>query len=154
MALAGDYGITDYPCPAGGCRLTDPGFARRMRDLVRFRPDFDQNDVLLLRVGRHFRVSLRAKAVTGRNQGDNHAILTRAGEGDLLFEVAGCGSPVTLLRGGADKEEISLAAAITARYSDAEGEKIEVHYGRQYAALDESILVSPPSEDTLAGLRL
>ena len=56
MALARGYGIADYPCPAGGCRLTEPGFARRMRDLVAHRMDFDLNDVSLLKVGRHFRL--------------------------------------------------------------------------------------------------
>lgn len=29
MRLASEYGIVDYPCPAGGCLLTDPGFAAR-----------------------------------------------------------------------------------------------------------------------------
>jgi hypothetical protein len=154
MALAGEYGITDYPCPAGGCRLTDPNFARRMRDLVRFRPDFNLQDVLLLRVGRHFRISPRAKVVAGRNEGDNQAILIWVRDGDILFEVADCGSPITLLRGSAGREEIRLAAAITARYSDADGDEIEVHYGRSYADLNESISVSPLDEDTLVRLRL
>jgi hypothetical protein len=154
MTLAEEWGISDYPCPAGGCRLTDPGFARRMRDLVRFRPDFDLKDVLLLRVGRHFRISPWAKAVAGRDEGENQAILMWKGDGDILFEVAGCGSPVTLLRGRAGEDEILLAAAITARYSDAGGDQIQVHYGRHYAALDESISVSPPDEDMLARLRL
>jgi hypothetical protein len=154
MALAGEYGITDYPCPAGGCRLTDPNFARRMRDLVRFRPDFNLQDVLLLRVGRHFRISPRAKVVAGRNEGDNQAILIWVRDGDVLFEVMDCGSPITLLRGSAGKEEIRLAAAITARYSDADGDEIEVHYGRSYADLNESISVSPLDEDTLVRLRL
>lgn len=36
IALAEEYDLADYPCPAGGCLLTDPGFARRMRDLVSF----------------------------------------------------------------------------------------------------------------------
>ncbi|MEF8788215.1 MAG: hypothetical protein V5A84_04020, partial [Planctomycetota bacterium] len=27
MELAEKYDINDYPCPAGGCRLTDPGYA-------------------------------------------------------------------------------------------------------------------------------
>ena len=33
MALAREFGITDYPSPAGGCLLTDPGYSRRLRDL-------------------------------------------------------------------------------------------------------------------------
>ena len=81
IALAEQYHINDYPCPAGGCRLTDPGFASRMRDLVRHKEDFDLNDVNLLKVGRHFRLSPGVKAVVGRNEEENHRILALAKEG-------------------------------------------------------------------------
>jgi hypothetical protein len=154
MALAERYGIADYPCPAGGCRLTDPGFARRMRDLVRFGPHFDLNDVNLLKVGRHFRLSPGAKAVVGRNEHENRRISILARQGDLLLEVKGCGSPITLLRGEADRGEIYLAAAITARYSDAQEDAVRVHCGTDLAALDDAILVSPLGEDELTGLRI
>jgi hypothetical protein len=144
MALAEEYGIADYPCPAGGCRLTEPGFARRMRDLVRFRPDFNLNDVNLLKVGRHFRLSPGAKAVVGRDEEENHRLQHLARQGDLLFEVKSCGSPITLLRGEEVGEaETRTAAALTARYSDSEDARIEVHYGSEYADLSEAILVSP-----------
>ena len=154
MALAAQYGIADYPCPAGGCLLTDPGFARRMRDLVRFRPGFDLNDVNLLKVGRRFRLSPEARAVVGRNEGENRRLQILARRGDFLFEVRGCGSPVTLLRGEASQEEIHLAAAITARYSDAEGDEVEVHRGTDYATLSEALLTSPLDEDELTRLRI
>jgi len=154
MALTEKYGIADYPCPAGGCRLTDPGFAKRMRDLLHFRPDFDLNDVNLLKVGRHFRLSPEAKAVVGRDEEENHRLQLLARQGDFLLEVKSCGSPVTLLRGEVGEAEIHLAAAITARYSDAEDDRVEVHYGTNYAALSEAILVSPLCEDELTRLRI
>jgi hypothetical protein len=154
MTLAEAYSIADYPCPAGGCRLTDPNFARRMRDLVRFHGDFGLNDVNLLRVGRHFRLSAESKAVSGRDESENRRIIVLAQDGDLLFEVKGRGSPTTLLRGRADEEGIRLAATITARYSDADGDEVQVHYGSRYVALDESIWVSPLGEGTLARLLL
>ena len=50
IELAENYGIHDYPCPAGGCLLTDPGFAKRMKDLMVNRPDFSLNDVHLLKM--------------------------------------------------------------------------------------------------------
>jgi len=154
MALAEQYHINDYPCPAGGCRLTDPGFARRMRDLVHHKEDFDLNDVNLLKVGRHFRLSPEVKAVVGRNQEENQRILALAKEGDVLFEVQDWGSPVTLLRGEAGAEEISLTAAITARYSDAQGAEVAVHYGTNYTTLSETMLVSPSGKDELTRLRI
>ncbi|MFH1929802.1 MAG: hypothetical protein ABIK79_16790 [Chloroflexota bacterium] len=154
ITLAAEHGIYDYPCPAGGCLLTDPGFARRMRDLVEREPDFNLNDVSLLKVGRHFRVSSVAKAVVGRSEEENGRILELSREADLFFEVKSCGSPVTLLRGEAGREEIRLAAALTARYSDSSGTETRVHYGGHYADLGGKVLVSPLSEHDLSRLRV
>jgi len=47
IRLAEAFGIRDYPCPAGGCLLTDPQFAKRMKDLIVHNPDFTLNDVHL-----------------------------------------------------------------------------------------------------------
>jgi tRNA U34 2-thiouridine synthase MnmA/TrmU len=164
IALAERYSINDYPCPAGGCRLTDPGFARRIRDLVHHKENFDLNDVNLLKVGRHFRLSPEVKAVVGRDQEENHRILALAKEGDILFEVQGWGSPITLLRGQAGERETHLAAAITVRYSDApavrrgspqaEKSEVVVRYGLDYATLDGILRASSLKEDQLAGLRV
>ncbi|OHB94030.1 MAG: hypothetical protein A2Z58_02365, partial [Planctomycetes bacterium RIFCSPHIGHO2_12_42_15] len=55
IQLADVFQIKDYPCSAGGCLLTDPEFAHRMRDLVNT-CDANVNDVNLLKVGRHFRL--------------------------------------------------------------------------------------------------
>ncbi|GAB4248727.1 MAG: hypothetical protein Kow00129_09490 [Thermoleophilia bacterium] len=57
MRLAEDLGVNDYPCPAGGCLLTDPTFGRRLKELlVRF-PDPQMPQVTLLKAGRHFLTS-------------------------------------------------------------------------------------------------
>ncbi len=160
IAMAEDHNINDYPCPAGGCLLTDPGFARRMRDLVHACPDFDLNDVSLLKVGRHFRLSPGVKVVVGRNEQENLHLQHLARQGDFLFEVKDCGSPITLLRDDAgtkdahQQEEIQLAAAITARYSDAEGGETNVYYGTKYDALDEVISVSALVESEVNRLRI
>lgn len=122
---------------------------------MRHKEDFDLNDVNLLKVGRHFRLSPETKAVVGRNEEENRRILTLTREGDILFEVKGCGSPITLLRGAAGEAEIRLAAAITARYSDAKGwPEVPVHYGANYADLSQIILASPLEEKELAGIRI
>lgn len=154
MALAKDFGLIDYPCPAGGCLLTDPGFARRMRDLVRFRPDFDLNDVNLLKVGRHFRLSDRTKVTVGRNEEENYRLQNLTRDGDVLFEVKGCGSPLTLLRGEPRDEQFNLAAAITARYSDAKGHEVQVHCQTGHRAMAKEILVRPLDQEDLTKLRI
>lgn len=153
MALAEAHGINDYPCPAGGCLLTDPGFARRMRDLVCHTPGFGLNDVQLLKVGRHFRLTPVAKAVVGRNHEENQRVVTLARPDDVLFEVQGWGSPNTLLRGQAGAEEQRLAAAITARYSDAPG-LAAVSYGPANGTSPNRIHASSLGEEALQTLRI
>ena len=38
MALAKEFGLEDYPLPAGGCRLTDPVFSSKLKDLLKIQP--------------------------------------------------------------------------------------------------------------------
>jgi len=52
MELAEESGIEDYLCPAGGCRLIDPQFARRVREAFEHDEDGIQ-DMNLLKYGRH-----------------------------------------------------------------------------------------------------
>ena len=153
MTLAKEYGINDYPCPAGGCLLTDPGFAGRMKDLVQYHPDFGLNDVSLLKVGRHFRLSPTTKAIVGRNEDENQHIITLARPKDLFLEVQGWGSPITLLRGDTGVQEIRLAATITVRYSDAPG-LAAVQWGQAGQMPSNGIHAMPPSEETLQVLRI
>ncbi|MDI6763053.1 MAG: hypothetical protein QME83_08475 [Thermodesulfobacteriota bacterium] len=147
MKLAEQFNIHDYPCPAGGCLLTDPGFARRIRDLMEHQYDFSLNDVHLLKFGRHFRLSPTAKLVVGRNEEENQKIETFSQAGDVLLKTVRYPGPVSLLRGEADETERERAASITARYSKAKGmEKMEVHYQKVEREEEKSIFVSPLSE--------
>lgn len=147
MKLAEQFNIRDYPCPAGGCLLTDPGFARRIRDLMENQYDFSLNDVHLLKFGRHFRLSPTVKLVVGRNEEENQKIETFSLAGDVLLKTVHYPGPVSLLRGEADETERERAASITARYSKAKGiEKVEVHYQKVEREEEKSIFVSPLSE--------
>jgi len=127
ISLAGQFGIHDYPCPAGGCLLTDPQFAKRMKDLIRHDPDFSVNDVHLLKVGRHFRLSPSLKLVVGRNEEENQKIETFSQEGDLTLNILHHPGPLSLLRGKGDLSEMEAAASITVRYSKAKDlDEVEV----------------------------
>jgi tRNA U34 2-thiouridine synthase MnmA/TrmU len=143
IKLASDYGINDYPCPAGGCLLTDPGFALRMKDLMKNKPDFSLNDVHLLKLGRHFRVTPLAKVVVGRNEGENDKILSLAKEGDTILSVKHFPGPLTLARGELSHQEILQSAVITAKYSKAKSlPEVEVEY-QVIPMPAEGIVVSP-----------
>lgn len=146
MELAEHYGIHDYPCPAGGCLLTDPGFAKRMKDLMVHDSDFSLNDVHLLKMGRHFRFSHGAKLVVGRQEEENQKIQTFAQGEDILFKVSSFPGPLSLLRGKLDEGDIEKAAAITAHYSKAKDlRNIEVTYKSPDEDHPQSLLASPIS---------
>ncbi|MEK7749831.1 MAG: hypothetical protein AAB277_02530, partial [Planctomycetota bacterium] len=115
IQLADVFQIKDYPCSAGGCLLTDPEFAHRMRDLVNT-CDANVNDVNLLKVGRHFRLDQQTKVIVGRNEEDNTRLDSLSKEGDYLLTLVDMPGPLTLLRGKITEENIQIAARITARY--------------------------------------
>jgi len=117
MALAARYRIVDYPCPAGGCLLTDPGFARRMKDLMAH-CEITLNDIQLLKSGRHFRLRNQAKLVVGRNKEENEALLRLAKRDDICLRPVDVKGPIGVGRGYFDQTTITLASQIIARYSD------------------------------------
>lgn len=119
MALAKEFGVTDYPQPAGGCVLIEKAYAARVRDAFAHvgRENVDVEAFRLLRVGRHFRLSERAKAIVGRNEGEN-TDLEGFAAGRIRIDPVDVMGPTTLVEGDPNEEEILLAAALTARYSD------------------------------------
>lgn len=155
MELAKRFGIRDYPCPAGGCLLTDPGFANRMKDLMAHDPEFTLNDVHLLKLGRHLRLSPRIKLVVGRNEAENLKVQTFAREGDRLMKVAHHPGPLSLLRGEAGETDLERAASITVRYSKAkELGQVEVQH-RKVGEEDQQVLsAASMAEDRLKGLTI
>jgi len=146
IELAKYFGIRDYPCPAGGCLLTDPGFAKRMKDLMLHNPDFSLNDVHLLKMGRHFRLSHLVKLIVGRNEEENQKIQTFAQSKDILLKVSSFPGPLSLLRGEYVQGDIEKAAAITTYYSKAKGlGRVEVTYNGVDGDQPQSLSILPVS---------
>lgn len=119
IGLAERFGIRSYPNSAGGCVLTERGFARKVRDLLEYYPDPDLNDTELLKVGRHFRLSKEAKLVVGRDEKENERLNQLAEPSDLLLECVEYVGPLAILRGKSSTPLHKLACGIVARYSDA-----------------------------------
>lgn len=117
IALAEIYGLVDYPCPAGGCLLTDPGFCRRMRDLMTY-SEITLDEIRFLKLGRHFRLTPKAKIVVGRNEEENAKLLELAAPVDVCFEPIGVVGPVGIGRGEFVDGTVLTGASIVARYCD------------------------------------
>ncbi|MFO7674755.1 MAG: tRNA 4-thiouridine(8) synthase ThiI [bacterium] len=143
--LAAGLGLSGYANPAGGCLLTDAGFAARLGEALAHGED-SVATVELLRFGRHFRLPSGARLVVGRNEAENDELVRRRPEGAAVIDAGDLPGPVGLLipdRAG-DRE---LAARICARYSDRrQDEAVPV------LAAGAALSVRPASPAEAAGL--
>jgi len=151
IELARSFSLSDYPYPAGGCLLTDREFTSKLRDLFKHRSAVRLKDISLLKVGRHFRLGSN-KIIVGRNEKENKSLLSLKAPNDYYFEVPDCGSPITILQGRKSSEAIRTAACLTARYSDAKGESVQVAYGTDRSR--KSVSVSPLLNEHVDRLRI
>ncbi|MCR5751330.1 MAG: tRNA 4-thiouridine(8) synthase ThiI [Kiritimatiellae bacterium] len=127
IALAAEFGITDYPSPAGGCKLTEDAYGRKLRDLmdhegVRTSPGgpVDREMVELLKVGRRFRLPDGSGVILGRNAEEN-ALLRRSCAGrpghctiEPPDEVAG---PTALVPRAMSEADLEIARGIVKAWS-------------------------------------
>jgi len=117
FALAKDLGIKDFPCPAGGCLLTDQNFAKRLKDSLKHDED-SLRHISLLKMGRHFRLTSKAKVIAGRNEAENKKILALASQKEVKLTVVGYKSSYVLLLGEQNSFNLDFASRICARYCD------------------------------------
>jgi tRNA U34 2-thiouridine synthase MnmA/TrmU len=122
IRLAQKFGITSYSQSAGGCILTDKVYAARVRDsfLHVGKEVMGMDEFTILRYGRHFRISDRAKLIVGRNEEENNTLLGFT-ECRYKIEPIDIMGPLGLLEGRPTKDDLLLAARIVARYCDHEG---------------------------------
>lgn len=139
--LAKEFGITNYPSPAGGCLLTCEEYAKKLWDLFEHKKNVTVSDVRVLRFGRHFRVG-KNKIIVGRNEAENKALMSFKGKKEYYFELPDIVGPVTILQGVKTRSVIQRAAQLTAFYSDAKTEEVKVGYGKE--VLDKSLFVMKP----------
>jgi tRNA U34 2-thiouridine synthase MnmA/TrmU len=143
IELARQFGISHYPSPAGGCLLTDKGYSHRLKDLFAHQDLPTQNDLHLLKYGRHLRLNPAAKIIVGRNQSENDLILKYADMGkDAILKVISFPGPVVLIPGGAEKAIKLLAAAICAGYSKAPVDN-PVSVNISAASVSEEVVILP-----------
>lgn len=114
--LAREYDLKEYSCPAGGCLLTDPIFAVKLRDLFRFNPDCTMFDAALLKIGRHFRLSETAKVIVGRNEGENMRLEALSRPGHPFLRPLSFVGPSGLVVGKTGGDTVPVAANIMASY--------------------------------------
>ncbi len=119
MALAESFGFSDYAQPAGGCCfLTDAQYASKLQDLwdARGERDYELDDIMLLKVGRHIRPASHYKLIVGREEGENR-YLEGYRKRFLHMRTTELPGPLALIDGAPKRRDLTLAARILARYS-------------------------------------
>lgn len=131
FALAEEFAIEDFAQPAGGCCfLTDASYSSKLQDLWKNRgsKQYELDDIMLLKVGRHIRPNNNFKLIVGREEGENN-FLEGYRKQFTHFRLLSHTGPLVLLDGEPSAEDIELAARITARFSnsrDAEEVSVQV----------------------------
>ncbi|MBP5511752.1 MAG: tRNA 4-thiouridine(8) synthase ThiI [Kiritimatiellae bacterium] len=112
------YHLDSWPSPAGGCMLTESGFARKLREEAEHEGLDDLFCVKLLTRGRHFRLPGGTRAVVGRDASDNAALEEMRRPGDVLIHTENVPGPSILLPYGPKGDDLETALALCAAYSD------------------------------------
>lgn len=152
IAIAKKIGLEDFPQPAGGCcYLTDPQYAKKLQDVFDHegKENLTHEHILMLKVGRHFRVSPKIKVILGRNERENNFLKVYE-KGRHVFRVPDHPSSHMLaeVKGALSDEDKGLLGRLVVRYSDAEkGSQVRVEHEfagsvdiLSSAALDEAFI--------------
>jgi len=151
--FAKEFGVKEYPSPAGGCRLTEPEFCVRLKDMKEHEGLAGVRDIELLKVGRHFRIGPATKLIVGRDARENAVIEASRELYDLMLKVESVPGPSALLPLTASEAELQLAARICASYSDSPRDGQVVLRVKSARGTDR-ITVSPVPRSEIEPLRL
>jgi len=141
MAMAKQFGFDEYAQPAGGCCfLTDKYYSAKLVDLWKAQgsKDYELDDVMLLKVGRHIRPQPNFKLIVAREEGEGR-FLQGYKKDYISMNCSSHPGPLTLIDGSPSAEDLYLAASITARFGQ----------GRDANQVDINIMSIDGSERTI-----
>jgi len=151
MALAAVFGLKDYAQPAGGCCfLTDRSYSVRLQDMwdARGERQYELDDIMLLKVGRHIRPAPHFKVIIAREEGEGNFLSGYRKQYSSLKTVSH-GGPFALLDGSPTTQDIELAARIIGRYGQGrDSEQVTLEYRTLEGEVSE-LSVSPMHSDEI-----
>jgi hypothetical protein len=118
IEMAKQFGIDDYSQPAGGCCfLTDKYYSAKLVDLWKAHgsKDYELDDVMLLKVGRHIRPKANFKVIIAREEGEGR-FLQGYKKDFISMQCLSHTGPLALVDGTLSAEDLFFAAGIVARY--------------------------------------
>jgi len=152
IKLAEHFGIKDYPCPAGGCLLTDPAFSKRVKSALEY-DEFNLETISLLKASRFFRITPSFRLFVGRNEEENKCLLGLARKDDFIFEPLRLAGPTAIGKGSADEQIKNKCSQIIAWYTDRDN-KVEVKIKKILDDNEKVINTFAIGENELKDLRI
>lgn len=127
LQLAKEFGLQENEIsqPASGCLLTDPGFSSRLNVLFNIKQGNTEEDIKLLKIGRHFKLS-NAILIIARNEYECKILEEEHNTYTKLIKSNATG-PVGLLYNDFSEENIQTAVKILSAYIKKipEGQKLQ-----------------------------
>jgi tRNA-uridine 2-sulfurtransferase len=120
MQMAEDLDVKNYPCPAGGCLLTELSFVPKIKDVFDHSEELNLRDFKLLKTGRQFRIGPQSKAIMGRSEVDNNQLERTRQPGEAALTWLDGNTPVAIIIGSQNDDLFNLSARILLRYTKAE----------------------------------
>ncbi len=152
MALAAKFGFKDYAQPAGGCcMLTDENYAIKLQDMWHNRPsrDYELDDIIMLKMGRHFRLAPHLKLIIGREEGENRFMQGYKNQFMSIFPTSHPGALCLVDGEFKSDEERDQALALVARYSQGKNDPQVKLVIRQSTGEEQEYSITPMSPDDI-----
>jgi tRNA-specific 2-thiouridylase len=158
IALAKEYGITDYPSPAGGCILADPILSRRIKQLYSDESILEAAqvsvlDVRVLLVGRQLLLPGGGWLILGRDEPDNERMEKLVQPEDAMLRMEDWPGPTALLKKieqyedeAAKKRDLDIAASLVVRYGKKLPENMKTREVTCYRGTGTSVIEAAPME--------
>ncbi|HVN95833.1 MAG TPA: hypothetical protein VMT62_05355 [Syntrophorhabdaceae bacterium] len=124
--LVSHYGLKEFARPGGGCLLTDPIFAHKLKDLMSGGIAFTPKDIELITIGRYFRPTRDTLLVLGRNQEENAHLESLFEPPYILFSPVNFKGPKGLFKGVPTQEIVETTANVMAFYGKHTGPLITI----------------------------
>jgi len=117
IALAAKFGLVDYPSPAGGCKLTEKGFGRRLKDLLVHEGLRERRLVELLNIARRFRLPDGTGVILGRDVRENQVLNRELVPTDTLVAPVSVPGPTAIIPKVASPADLDLVTQLVCAWS-------------------------------------
>ncbi len=152
MALAEKFGFKDYAQPAGGCcMLTDENYAIKLQDMWHNRPsrNYELDDIIMLKMGRHFRLAPYLKLIIGREEGENRFMQGYKNQFMSIYPSSHPGALCLVDGEFKSDQERDQALALVARYSQGKNDPQVKLVIRQSNGEEQEYSITPMSVDDI-----